>query len=392
MPKFSNRSLSVPSPPLSKFYKIAKDLEKQGVEIIDFGQSGADIHLPNEILNKFKKMVTNRVLYEYSRPEGLPEIRELVSLKLREDNNVVYNPNEIIITAGANLASFISIAAVADPGDEIIIVSPHYFDHEYAAYALNVKPIFVNMNEEDGRFYLNIESLRKAITEKTKAILINYPNNPTGFTFDEKTLKGIADVAIKNDLFVISDEAYEYFIYEGKHVSIASLSEMKERTIMIGSFSKSFGMAGWRAGYIASSEDVIEKILRFQDITTICAPLPSQILLSIILPNRHPLVDEYIDRLRKRRNFIFMRLNELPWMSVSKPPSGIFLFPKIENCSDSMKLSMNLLEKLGLITVPGSLFGRAGEGHLRFSFGKTPISEISEGIDRLEEELKEIPC
>lgn len=392
MPSFSKRSLSIPPPPLSQFYKIAKDLEKQGVDVIDFGQSGADIHIPNEILNKFKKMISDRRLYEYSRPEGLPEIRELISQKLKEDNKISYTPDEVTLTTGANLASFISIGVVADPGDEIIIVSPHYFDHEYAMYALNVRPVFVNMDEQDGHFFLDTEKLSSAVTKKTKAILINYPNNPTGFTFDEKTLKEIADIAIKNDLFVISDEAYEYFVYEGKHISMASLPEMKDRTIMIGSFSKSFGMAGWRAGYIASSKEIIEKILRFQDITTICAPLPSQILLSIILPNRHPLIDEYIERLRKRRNFIFMRLNSLSWMTVSKPTGGLFLFPRIENCNNSMKLAINLLKQLGVITVPGSLFGSAGEGHLRFSFGKTPISEISEGIDRLEEELEDIPC
>ncbi|MEQ9715682.1 MAG: pyridoxal phosphate-dependent aminotransferase [Candidatus Asgardarchaeum sp.] len=388
----SKRIRTIPPPPLSEYYKIAMELEKKGIEIIDFGQCGTDIYLPTEILTKFKKLLSERQLYEYSRPEGLPEVREAVSIKLREDNNVEYSPDEIIITAGANIATFLSVATVADPGDDLIIVAPYYFDHLYAVLTLGVNPIFVDMDETDKGFMLDVEKLEKSITPKTKAILINYPNNPTGSTFDEKTLRGIADVAIKNDLFVISDEVYEYFVYDTKHISISSLSEMKERTIMISSFSKSFGIAGWRIGYIASSREIIDEIKRIQDVVIICASLPAQYLLNLVLAIRKPLISEYREILKKRRNFIYKRLNELPWMELSLPKGGIFAFPKVEGCTNSKKLAINLLKQLGIITVPGSLFGEVGEGHLRFSFGKTPISDISEGIDRLEEDLEKIPC
>ena len=391
MRNLSKNVSSLPAPPISVLNMKALELTKTGADIINFGQGAANIKLPKAILTKMKKMIDNQQIYGYSLDPGIPELREAISSKLERENKLLYSPDEIIVTAGANMAFTLSIFSLVNPGDDVIIFSPYYFDHEYAIRLAGGNVISVPLDEENG-YSIPFDELRKSITDRTKAIVINYPNNPTGTTFDKDQLEELAEIANEKDVYIISDEVYEYFIYtNNNHTSIGSLNGMREKVITINSFSKSYGIGGWRIGYLAADKKIIDEMIKVQDAMLVCAPVPSQYLALTLLEDGRPVIDDFMEKLKKRKNFIMRRFVDVPCFEPFEPKGTFYVYTKVNGVKNTLKYTLNLLEKLGVLIIPGSAFGPAGEGHLRISFGNISIQDISEGFDRLEENLS-ITC
>jgi len=326
----------------------------------------------------------------YSQSAGIPELREEIVKKLKRDNNVDTKPSEIITTVGAVEGLSAAVMATVDPGDEVIFPSPTYLTHVSQIKLASGSPKFVPLIEEEG-FRPDMEGIRKSLTQKTKAIMYCSPNNPTGTVFSEKDLRELADLALENDLTIITDEAYEYFTYDdNKHFSIGSIPEMEKNVISCFTFTKTYAMTGWRIGYLHAHENLIPHINKAHIPFAICAPVVSQYAALAALKGPQDCIGEFREHYLKARNLMCERLDGLEHVFRYEKPNGSYLmFPRIlpEKGKDSIAFCKRLLREAKVSTTPGVAFGPTGEGHLRLSFC---VSEemINKAFDRMEKYFK----
>lgn len=326
----------------------------------------------------------------YSQSEGLHELREEIVRKLKRDNNINAKTSEIILTVGAIEGLAVAVLATVDPGDEVILPTPTYSTHITQVKLASAKPVLVPLVEEEN-YALDIEAIKKAITPKTKAIMFCTPNNPTGTVFPEKDLRQLADIALENNLTVIVDEAYEYFVFDDeKHFSIASILELKNNVITAYTFTKTYAMTGWRIGYLVAEEERITQIKKAHIPFAICAPVVSQYAALAALKGSQDSVDKFRSEYLSARNLMCERLDKLSSVfSYVKPGGSYLMFPKIisENKVDSLEFSKKLLAEAKVSTTPGVAFGPTGEGHIRLSFC-VPEEMINKAFDRMEKYFK----
>ncbi len=322
----------------------------------------------------------------YSGNAGLPELRQEICRKLKRDNAIDADPSEILVTVGAIEGLSAAVMALIDPGDEVILPSPTYSTHVRQVVIASGKPVFAPTIEEDG-FVLDIDAIRAAITPRTRAILYCSPSNPTGTTFSEEQLRELAGVALEHNLAVITDEAYEYFTFDGhEHFSIGSIPEMRGRVISCYTFTKTYAMTGWRIGYLHADETLIEQITKAHIPFAICAPVVSQYAALAALTGSQECVAGFREHYRLMRDLMCERLDQLPGVFQYVKPSGSYLmFPRIllDEGRDSAAFCKKLLREARVSTTPGSAFGPTGEGHLRLSFCVTE-EEIGKAFDRME--------
>jgi aminotransferase len=322
----------------------------------------------------------------YSGNAGLPELRQEICRKLKRDNGIDANPSEILVTVGAIEGLSAAVMALIDPGDEVILPSPTYSTHVRQVVIASGKPVFAATIEEDG-FALDIDAIRAAITPKTRAILYCSPSNPSGTAFSEQQLRELAGVALEHNLAVITDEAYEYFTFDGhEHFSIGSIPEMRGRVISCYTFTKTYAMTGWRIGYLHADEELIPQITKAHIPFAICAPVVSQYAALAALKGPQECVAEFREHYRSMRDLMCKRLDGLPDVFQYAKPSGSYLmFPRIllDEGQDSAAFCKKLLREARVSTTPGSAFGPTGEGHLRLSFCVTE-EEIDKAFDRME--------
>ncbi len=323
----------------------------------------------------------------YSGNAGLPELRQEICRKLKRDNRIDADPSEILVTVGAIEGLSAAVMALIDPGDEVILPSPTYSTHVRQVVIASGKPVFAATIEDDG-FVLDIDAIRAAITPKTRAILYCSPSNPTGTTFSEKQIRELAGVALEHDLAVITDEAYEYFTFDGhEHFSIGSIPEMRGRVISCYTFTKTYAMTGWRIGYLHADEELIPQITKAHIPLAICAPVVSQYAALAALKGPQECVGKFREHYRSMRDLMCERLDRLPGVFQYAKPSGSYLmFPRIllDEGRDSAAFCKKLLREARVSTTPGSAFGPTGEGHLRLSFCVT-AEEIDKAFDRMEQ-------
>lgn len=325
---------------------------------------------------------------KYSLSPGLPELRKMIEISLAKENMFYDWQKEIIVTAGSIEAITAAILAISQPGDEIILPSPTYASYKEVITLAGCTPVFVPLNETAG-WTLESDKFKKAITSKTRAILFCNPNNPTGTVYGQEQLTALAELAKKHDLFIISDEVYKDFVYEtGKKIfSLAELPDLRRRVIRTFSFSKSYAMTGWRVGYIHSDESVVSEILKVHDCLVTCAPVISQYAAMGALEMGERAVVNFKEHYKRRLDLICSRLDKLnKFFHYIKPNSSYYVFPKILNNSDSLALTLEILDKVRVAVVPGIAFGSNGEGHLRLSFGRTE-EQINIAFNRLEKFL-----
>ncbi len=375
---------------------IIKQMElraSQYPDVISLAQGIPDFDTPGCIKRRVEAALERGVVARYSLSPGLPELRELIEISLARENMYYDWQKEIIVTAGAIEALTAAILTVTEPGDEIIIPDPTYVSYREAIVLAGCRPVYAPLDEAGG-WAFDPDKFEPLITERTRAIFYCNPNNPTGTVYSRDQLMKLAGLAVKHDLFLISDEVYKDFIYDAntenanKLFSLAEVPELRKRVIRIFSFSKSYAMTGWRVGYIHSDESVIREILKVHDCLVTCAPVISQYAGLGALEMGESDVKKFREQYRKRRDLICARLDELKdFFSYTRPDSAYYVFPRVKGMSDSRAFALDSLERAQVAVVPGVAFGPGGEGHVRMSFGRSE-RDINTAFDRITTSLR----
>jgi aminotransferase len=371
----------------SKIEDSLKVLE-QRPDIISLGAGEPDFSTPPNIV-KAAKEALDKGYTHYSPYGGRKELREAIAEKLKKENKIDVDPDEIMVSCGSKESILLFMSAIVNPGDEVIVPNPGYLGYAPIARFLGANVVSLKLSEEDN-FEINVDELKKLVNKKTKIIVINSPSNPTGCLIKRKTLEEIADVAIENDLFIMSDEAYEKIIYDGeKHVSIGSLNGMKDYVITLQTFSKAYAMCGFRIGYGAANKKLVEQVKKLKLCTTICAPVPSQFAAIEALKGKESkkYVNKMVKEYDRRRKFLIKRLKEMPNIHCIKPKGAFYAFPNISGLSmNSEEASKFFLENAKVLTIPGIEFGNNGDNYLRISYA-TKYEKIVEAMNRMEKAL-----
>ena len=378
-----------PAPTLALTAKV-NQLKAQGVDIIGFGAGEPDFDTPDFIKEACIKALKDGKT-KYAPSAGLPELRQALAEKLLKENSIEYRPSEIVVTAGAKMALFLVMLALLEEGDEVLLPSPYWVSYPEQILLCGAKVVEVPLREEEG-FVLKAEMLKDYITPRTKMLILNSPSNPTGAVVPEEEQRKIAQLCLEKGIFLVSDECYEAFLYDGeKFVSPASFSkEVKEITFTINAFSKTFSMTGWRVGYVACPEKYAKVIadLNSQSISNATTFAQYGALEALKNPKAKEFVENMKRTFERRRDLAYELLKEIPKVSVVKPKGAFYIFPNLKSYSEKLgsdlRLADYLIEKGRVAGVPGSAFG--AEGYLRLSYC---VSEdhIKEGIKRLREAL-----
>jgi aminotransferase len=323
----------------------------------------------------------------YTSNKGLVELRRDIAKYLKHKHGLDYNPDdEILITVGVSEAFDLAIRAIVERGDEVIIPEPYYVSYGPITTLTGGKPVYIKTDPDNG-FKVSPGVINKACTGKTKAMILNYPNNPTGASYSKPQLKAIAKIVEKRDLIMISDEIYCDLTYDFEHTPFATLPNMRERTVYLNGFSKSFAMTGWRVGYACGPAKVIAAMTKIHQYTMLCASIMSQMAAQEALKNGERSVQEMKREYRRRREYIISRLNEIG-LDCHKPEGAFYAFPSIKKTGlSSMKFSEGLLKKENVAVVPGTAFGPSGEGCIRISYASN-LDKIKEAMDRMERFVK----
>lgn len=320
----------------------------------------------------------------YSDLKGTASFREALAEKLRSQNGMDVSAADILVTNGLTHASFAAFLALLDPGDEAILLDPFYPQHIGKIELAGAKPIFVTLDAADD-FALKPELIEAAITDRTRMIVLVNPVNPTGRVYSRAELEGLAELAIRRDLLVVSDEVYEDMVYDGReHVSIAALPGMAERTITAFAFTKSFAMDGWRLGYMAAPAWAMPGLLKItaNDATHVNTFIQAGGRAAITGPSE--VLAELVDHDRQKRDLVVRRLNQMPGVKCPSPQGAIYAFPDISAFGiPSQALAERILDEADVVVEAGSFYGQSGEGHLRVCFGSESLERLDEGMDRL---------
>jgi aminotransferase len=345
-----------------------------------------DAGTPGHINEAAIRAIRDGVASRYSPPPGLPALREAIAGKLASYNGIEANPAEVLVTTGAVEGLFAAVLALLDPGDEVLMPSPNYMTHELMVRMASAVPVYFLTVEEEG-WRLDLDSLERSITPKTKLILFCNPCNPTGAVFPEEDLRRLAAIALENDLFVLVDEAYEYFIFDGAgHFCIGAIPEMKGRVVETFTFTKTYAMTGWRIGYCVASEELIGHMVKAHTPMTICAPVVSQYAALGALEGSQDCVAEFQRHYLQWRDLMCSRLDRLASVfSYHKPRGSYTMFPRIEaeGGGDSAEFCLRVLNEAKVAMTPGSPFGPQGEGYARLCFCSS-AETINEAFDRLD--------
>lgn len=373
---------SISASGIRKVFENAKKLEKQGKRIVHMEIGRPDFDTPFPI-KKQAIHALNGGMVHYTSNYGIDELREAVADKLVNDNGIDAKSSEIIITTGAIEGLALTMLSLLDNDDEVLIPNPCFTSYMNQVRFSGGKPILIPLTFQNN-FKIDINDLENAITSKTKMVLINTPHNPTGTVYDYNDLKAIADFAKKNDLLVVSDECYEKITYDKKHISIASLPNMKERTVIINSASKSYSMTGWRVGFVSSNEQIIDNMVKIhQDLTT-CASSFAQAAAVIAYKNCNSYINDMVGDYKIRRGIVMKYLDIVPDRIQYKKPEGAFyFFLDISKTKVSSEEFCNyMLNEAGVALVPGNAFGLYGEGFIRLSYTCSK-SDLKLGMENL---------
>ena len=364
---------------IRKFFDIAATMK----DVISLGIGEPDFTTPAPILQAGVRSL-ERGETHYTSNAGKLELRQAIADQLFKLYGVKYDPvNEIIITVGVSEALYLTMTALLDPGDEVIVPTPCFVSYQAEVALAGGVPVEVPGTMEDG-FQLDPGRLQKAITPRTKAILIGYPNNPTGAVVERETLKQVARIAEQNDLLVISDEIYDRLVYGFEHVCVPSLGEsIKRRTVLLGGFSKDYAMTGWRIGYAAGPADIIKGLVRIHQYTIMSAPTVAQDAALEAVQNGEPFVEEMSAEDDRRRRLIVDGLNRLG-LTCFEPRGAFYAFPQITASGlDDESFAELLLKEEHVAVVPGNAFGAGGAGFVRCSYA-TSYEQIEEALRRME--------
>lgn len=375
----------------------AKKMKAEGIDVIDLSVGEPDFPTPHNIKEAAKKAIDENQT-RYTINAGTIELRKAIAQKLKRDNHLDYSLNEIIVSNGAKQCVYNSILATINDGDEVIIPSPYWVSYPDMVSMANGKSVFIETKESDG-FKLKPEQLESAITPKTKILILCNPSNPTGSAYSKNELEALAEVINGKNLFIIADEIYEKLTYgDYKFVSFASISdEMKRRTIVVNGVSKTYSMTGWRIGYTAGPEYIIEAINKIQSHSTSNASSVSQAAAIEALAGPQYIISEMLEEFKLRQEYFLRELTSIKGITCYKPEGAFFLFPNVSHyfgkstgvfkIAHSFDFAMHILYEAHIAAVPGSAFG--AEGYMRFSY-TTSMENLKEAIVRLRKALSKL--
>lgn len=363
-----------------KFAQAAGEMRAQGKEIISLGLGEPDFKTPDYVVEATMKAMQDGFTH-YSATQGWPELRKLIAEDCNKNYGSEYTMNDVIVTPGIKSAVYFSLAAILEPGDEIILISPYYVS--YPAMVKLAEPTAKIVNVTLAKdFTLDAEKLKAAFNKNTKAILINTPNNPTGMVLSKEEVELVVKLAVENDAYIISDEVYEKLVYSGhKHTSFGLYQEIKDRLIICNGYSKSHAMTGWRLGYAIGAHDVIAKMNKLQQHINTNTCTFVQVGACSIYKNEPVHIKPYVDELEARINYFDTELNKLPYITGVRPKAGFFYFIDISAVGvDSNTFCADLLKKTGIASTPGVAFGPEWDDHVRFSIA-VPMSTLERAIE-----------
>ena len=397
MTVLSNRAKGLkPSPTLAINAK-AKSMQAQGIHVISFGAGEPDFDTPENIKQAAKKAL-DEGFTKYTPVGGIDELKDAIITKFQRDSGLTYKRSEILVSCGGKHSFYNLAQAIFDQGDEVIVPAPYWVSYPPMVALANASPVIVETTEKN-EFKITPEDLKKAITPKTKALIINSPSNPTGSAYTKKELEKIAEIAISKNFFVISDEIYEKIVYDGfEFVSIASLNdEIRKRTIIVHGVAKTYAMTGWRIGYTAGSEEIISAMNNIQSQSTSNPTSIAQKASVEALIGPQDEVRKMVNAFGQRRNYIVDRLNKMPGVSCYKPVGAFYVFPNFSSyygksyqgkkISNSTDLADFFLDVARVAVVPGIEFG--ADPFERLSYA-TSLEDIREGLDRIEEAINKL--
>lgn len=385
----SDKIIEVKPSGIRKFFDIVSEME----DAISLGVGEPDFDTPWHIRDEGIYSLEKGKTF-YTSNAGLKELKIEISNYIERRQNIRYDFNkEVLVTVGGSEAIDVALRCMLNPGEEVIIPEPCYVSYVPCTKMVDGVPVIINLKNEN-RFRLTPEELEAAITDKTKVLILAFPNNPTGAIMEKEDLEKIAEIVIKHDIFVISDEIYSELTYGSEHISIAALPGMKERTIMINGFSKAYAMTGWRLGYACGPEEIISQMVKLHQFAIMCAPTTSQYAAVEALKNGDSDVEEMREAYNQRRRYLIHAFEEMG-LPCFEPGGAFYVFPCIKEFGmTSEEFAIRFLEEEKVAVVPGTAFGDCGEGFLRISYAysldnlKVAIGRLSDFVKRLREQGK----
>ncbi len=394
----SKRAQSVAPSETLKISAKAKELARQGKSIVSLSAGEPDFKTPEHVCEAAIEAIRSG-FHGYTMNTGTPELREAISNKLERDNGLRYNPGQIVVSNGAKQSLGFSMLALLDKGDEIIIPAPYWVSYPEMAKLAEATPVTVRTSFESN-YKMTAEQLEEAITEQTKALILCSPSNPTGTCYSLEELKSLADVLKKHpDIYIISDEIYEYIVFDGEHAGILQAApELYDRTLLVNGFSKGFAMTGWRLGYLAGPQEVVDAVAKIQSQETSAPSAISQKAGEAAYKGDLTAVNKMKEQFKKRRDYIVEALSSIEGIKCFKPSGAFYVFPDVshylgkqttsdDTIESSTDLCMYLIEEEGLATVPGDAFGEPNG--IRLSYASS-MDELEEAMKRLKQGLKKL--
>ena len=385
----SEKIVTIKPSGIRKFFDIVSEMD----DAISLGVGEPDFDTPWHIRDEgIYSLEKGRTFYTSNA--GLKELKVEICNYLKRRFELEYDPaHEVLVTVGGSEAIDIALRAMIDPGDEVLIPQPSYVSYEPCAILTDAVPVIINLKAEN-QFRLTAQELRNAITDKTKVLVLPFPNNPTGAIMERKDLEEIAEVILEKDLFVISDEIYSELTYGRDHVSIAQIPGMKERTILINGFSKSYAMTGWRLGYACGPRLILDQMLKIHQFAIMCAPTTSQYAAVEAMKNGDRDVQEMREAYNQRRRYLMYAFRQMG-LPCFEPYGAFYVFPCIKEFGlTSDEFALRFLQEEKVAVVPGTAFGECGEGYIRISYAyslenlKLAIGRLADFVKRLKEEQK----
>jgi aspartate/methionine/tyrosine aminotransferase len=381
----SRRVQTTATPIIDHLEAVAAAQRAAGRAVISLGQGVAAFPPPPAALKAARAALADPATHTYSPDAGLPALRAAIARKWHRDAGIAVDPErEIIVTAGGNQAIALALLTCTDPGDTVVLPSPYYFNHEMTAHLCGLTSVEAPLSPDDG-FQLTWERLAPHITPATRAVVLTTPSNPTGAVADPAALVACARELAARNVTIIVDETYEYFVFgAARHYSLAADPALRPHVVTVGSFSKSFGMAGWRVGYLFAPPEVAGPALKVHDTLVICAPVIGQRAVAAALDSDYyPLLAAQRAELATRRAALATGLAAIPQLHWQETFGSIFAFVRVLDGPPVAELAPLLIREAGVLTIPGTAFGAAGARHLRLSYGSAPVPVLDEALARL---------
>jgi aspartate/methionine/tyrosine aminotransferase len=376
------RILELELPPFDPLNARAAQLRASGHDVISLGQALPFYPPPASVLRAAQAALERTDVHGYTTDPGRPSLRRALAERLREELRIECGPEDLLITAGANHAFTTALTTLVSAGDEVVLPAPYFTNHQMAIQAAGAHAIEAPVADRE-LYSLTWDDIAPALTERTRAVVLCNPSNPTGAPVSAAAGARIVSELASRDILVISDETYMHFVYGGEHWSAAAVPDWRRNVVVVGTFSKSFAMMGWRVGYMLADASVCVQATKVQDAMIICAPTISQMAVEAAIREDWNYARRFHADLLERRRRLSDALTRSDGVSWAPTQAGFFAFVRIDGCTDSNALALQLLEDTHVVTIPGSSFGQSGEGCLRLSYGSVDADALTKAVDRL---------